>query len=413
MSAQTVLSTLEEISDYGAENSLEYLNGQVALKKAENSRESLFLIENTTLSATGELEKIQSMATESPDSWGVAGRIDIPLVDQLSLSGSINSDGEGRASLTLKPLSHSDRREQSDISCEKALISAEAARKKAESAAVTTALEWMYTSMSYKNQRLKTELLGTAYHDDKIRYDLREITFDELQDSMITWSEARVSLSEIEKEYRKTEISLYSALGASKEDVTVQLIDNDTLEKAILQLQEELDRSSGDYRQSSLLKLSALSRESAEAALENTWVYEPDFYIEGSVKFDENGYRGFTASMTFSLSLDDVRATEKDISRGEYHIAILEEIQSRNEAELEYNQILERIESSSLNREIARIEYDQAQILLSEAQILRKRGDISELDLEEIRLFLNTRENGLFRALADQYLAWFALKAYL
>jgi len=414
-SAQTVLSSIDSISEYGAEHSLEYLNGQVALKKAENNRESFILIEKTTFSGTGDLVQSRANAPENPSerSWGITGRIDIPLIEQLNISGSINQNGEGSAALYFKPLSHSDKREQSHITYNSALISAETARKEAESMAVKTALEWMYASKNYQTQSLKTELLGNMFLDDKIRFNLGEITFEDLQDSMIIWSEARVSLSEIEKEYRNAESSLYLALGASKEDVTVHFIDNDELERAILQIQKELDGRTGDYMKNSQFKMSVLSRESAEVAFKNTWIYDPDLSVEASIQFDENGLQGFTAAMTFSLSLDDLQAKEKEISREEYEIASQQVIQSQNEAELEYKQILDKIESSNLNREIAWIEFEQAEILYSEAQLLCKRGDISELDLEQSRLFLKASENTLFKAFADEYMAWDSLKAYL
>lgn len=85
----------------------------------------------------------------------------------------------------------------------------------------------------------------------------------------------------------------------------------------------------------------------------------------------------------------------------------------RNEAEMAFDQILDAIESTAINREIATIEFEQTKILMSEAQLLYARGDISPLDLEEAAISLAKSENSLFSALTEEILAWYALKQYL
>ena len=78
-----------------------------------------------------------------------------------------------------------------------------------------------------------------------------------------------------------------------------------------------------------------------------------------------------------------------------------------------FDQIIDSIDSTALNREIAFLEYEQAEILLSEAELLYERGDISRIDLEESRLSLSTSENAYFKTLAQEYQSWLALKEYL
>ncbi|MBN2656216.1 MAG: TolC family protein [Spirochaetales bacterium] len=413
MGAQTVLSSLDEIAAYGAENSLDFKNDQVSLLKAENNRQSILLLKDTSVSATGSYGNSAQPDNSDDSLWGVDVKIDIPVIEQIGLSGSINENGEGSASIVLKPLSHSDSREQSMLSYQSALITAEAARMEAESNAVDAALSWMAASREYDTQEKQTQLTQAACRDDKVRFDLGEITFDELQDSLVSWSEARVAFTEKEKLFRTAESTLYSALGGSKESVSLQLLTIDTLEAEVDRIANELNRAAGEYLKSTQLKLAVLNKSSADAALKNTWIYEPELTASASLNFDESGYKGFSASLTFSISPDDIQVAEKEISREEYQIASLKEIQSRYEAELEFDQIIDATESAGLNREITSIGYEQARILLSEAELLLKRGDISELDYEESRLSLQESENALFRALAEEYKAWISLKAYL
>lgn len=406
---ETVLNSIDDIAAYGSENNISYRNSRISLMKAEENLQGIFLLDESSVSTTGSY----SGSFFDEGEWGGSVRMDIPVIEQLSLSGSVDHDLDGSLSLNLSPLAHSDSRVQSEITLDSALISAEASRLNAEVTAVSVALNWMTAYREYETQKLQSELSRSLYMDDKVRFDLGEITFDELQDSLVQWSSDRVTLKEKEDQYMNSESSLFSQLGAGGDELRVKQLTAEDLQVSLGKIIRELDPEEGDYLKSSELKLSVLSRVSAEESLKNTWIYEPDLQAKASIDFDEEGMSGFSASLTLSFSLDDIQSTEREISREEAAIAAAEEAQTRSDAELEFGQIIDSIESSALNREIAEIEYEQAAILLSEAELLMRRGDLSSLELDESRLSLSRSENALFSALADEYLAWYALKAYL
>ena len=402
---ETVLSSLEEIAAYGSENSLDYLNGQVNLMKAKDNIQSLLLLEDTAVSLEGSL-------SDAEESLALNSRIEIPIIEQISISGNLDQEKTGSVSLNLKPLAHSDNSEQSMINYQSALISAENSRTEAEYKAVSAALGWMSAKREHQSSRDQTDLYETKYKDDKARYELDEISFDDLQESLVSWSEQRISLSEKEKTLRSAESLLYASLGASMEDVSIDILTIDHMKKVLEEIKKEMELYKGDSMNSSSYKLASLARDSAEVTLKNTWLYNPDLTASAAVNFDSEGYKGFNASVNFSISLDDIQKKDRDVNREELKIATKQEIQSRNEAEVDYIQVLQSLDSTGLNRETSLIEYEQKKILYSEAKLLQKRGDISQWELDESYLSLQISEDAAFKALADEYLAWFSLKNY-
>lgn len=404
--SQTVLQSLDDISAYGSENNLDYRSSLNSVLKAKDDVPGILLLENSSVSASGTYN-------DNTGAFGFTSKVDIPVIEQLTLSGTLDQNLSGSASVTLSPLSHSGTRARSQISYDSAVIDAEQSRISAENSALTAALNRMTAERELEAQKIETELNKTKYQDDKVRFDLGELTFDDLQDSLLHWSESRVSLTESEKNYRDAETALYSELGAARDDVTVTQLSVDDLKSAVEAVIAELDPDQGDYMKNSQYRTAVLNRMSAAVSLKNTWAYEPDLKAGASVNFDDQGISGVSASVTFTFSLDDIQTTGRKISQEELAIATAKEQQSRNEAELQFSQILDTIDSSSINVEIAGIEMDQTSILLSEAELLFKSGDVSSTDLEETRLSFQKSENALFKALADQYLAWCSLKEYL
>lgn len=404
--SQTVLESLDDIAAFGADNNLDYRSSRNNVLKSENNLEGFFHLNDSSISATGSYD-------ESTGQFGVSSTVEIPVIDQITLSGTVNQDLSGNTTLSLNPLAHSAEREQSKISYQAAMNSAEEARLTAENDAISAALDWMTAKRELETQKLQTELSRTAYEDQKVRYDKGETTFDDLQDSLVQWSQDRVSLATCDNSYKNAESSLYSVLGVGKEDVSVRELGIEDLEKAVDALMAGLDSSQGEVQKSSQYKAAVIEKMNSAAVLENIWSYEPDLKVGASVNFSPEGIGGVSASVTFSFSPNDIQTSERKAAKEEYAIASVKEKQSRNNAELKLNQLLDTIDSTAINRSIAEIEMNQAETLLAEAELLYKRGDRSRTELDQTRVSLQTSENSLFKALAQQYEAWCSLKEFL
>ena len=408
LNGQTTLSSLDEIAAFGSEHNLEYKNSQINVLKAAENRTNIVKLENSSISAAGNFNN-----TIQGESWRFSSTILVPLIEQLSLSGTIEEDLSGQVGISLKPLAHSDNRKQSEIDYNSALITAESARISVESDAMTAALNWMFESRDLQAKQVGAELAEIKYKDDKIRYDIGEITLDNLQNSLISWSEARILLSSKQQSFRNAESHLYSSLGAGPEDISIKKLDIDTLYGFLKSIKQTMDDQQGDPLNSNAYRISLLNVYSAKTSLDNTWIFDPDLNASVNLNFTSDGTLSVTGSIGLSLSPGDYQKNIRDIARKEFQISISEAEQSRNESKFEYEQILESLKSAEINSEISQLEYQQAQILLSEAELLQRLGDYSEIELQESQLTLSLAENALFRALADEYIAWLELKSYM
>ena len=405
LTGQTVLTTLEEVAEYGVKYNLNYKNSQINVQKADVNRTGILKVENSSISAEANYS--------DNNGFGFNSTLTVPVIEQISLSASMADDLSGQIGISLHPLSHSAGNELSEISYNSSLLSAESARINAENYALSSALNWMSANRELSAQKINAELTENLYQDDKIRYSVGEITLDDLQDSLIEWSEARISLSEKQKNFHNAESSLYDSLGRGSDDVFIEELDLDTLNESLLRLKGNFVPQMGNSLKNDEYKISLLDVKSAEASYKNTWAYNPDLIAGASLGFNSSGNINVSANIQFSISPDDFQKKKRDIAEEELQVSVSIAEQSLKEAQLDYEQVLESISSTELNSEISRVELEQVKILLSEAELLQKLGEYSQVELQLSQLRLQQTENSLFRALSDEYQAWLELKKYM
>jgi len=412
INSQTVLNSLDEIAQYGIEHNIDYKSDQVNVMQAEENIESILLIEHSSISAEG-IMAIPDIQSDPTPSFGFSSTLSVPIIEQVSLSGTITDDLSGQIGISLSPLAHSSGSKLSEIEYNKAMVTAESARISAEIGALSAALQWMSANRELLAQKIDAELAEIMYKDDKVRYDLGEITLDDLQESLIEWSESRVELAEKQVNYHNGESSLYSSLGAGSDDISLISLDLETMNESLTELKNSLDPEIGNPLKNDSYLISLLNVQSSENSLKNTWHYEPDLKAGASLGFDSSGNFNVAANIQFSVSLDDFQKNQRNIENEEFLISQAEAEQKLNEAELGYEQVIEAISISEINSEIALLEFEQAKILKLEAEFLKKLGDYSEIELQKSELTLTKAENSLFKALADEFQAWLELKKYM
>lgn len=409
LTSQTKLKSIDDISKFGVENSINYRKSILSLSEAEDKREGILKLDSSSIATK------TSYSGTSTDSIDLETTILIPVIDQLTITGSVSENIEGKVGLSISPLSHSETRIQNDLSYRSSVINSQSALLSAEIDAVESSLNWMSASKNFNMQNENWLLEEIIYNDDKSRYNSGDITLDELKESLISWSEARKLYISSEQNLKETEKNLYEDLGSTSKDVEVKIISVKDLEESLVKLKSSMNTGITNFNKNSSLQLSAISVKSAKEHLKKTWTYEPDITAQLAVPYDENGLNsdGFSASINFSLSLDDFNKSERDRAEDYYNISILENRLKINEAEVDLNRTLNMLESNNINSDIFRVEYEQAEILLSEAELLYSSGVYSEVELEQSKVYLTQGENNLFDALVTEYLSWLDLKRYL
>lgn len=405
VSSETVLSSLEEIGRFGADRSLQVLQGELALRQAREDKVPLVKLKDSSLSGMVRID------FDNLDPQWEAG-LGLPILEQLSLSGSIDGDLNSSLALSLSPLAHSPSRELSKQQIRSSSVSLEKARIDGEINALTSALQWMKAERTYDVLKEKTILAEISYRDASERYDRGDVTFDDLQDSLLQWSENRKDLSEAEQSLRSRERALFSFMGDDLNQVRIEMLEIDDLKKSLALLKEKHRESSPSAEKNRDLLLGYIEKDRSGTALKHTWSYEPSLTAGAALVFDGSGSMRGSASLTFSLSPSDFQIGQRALMEDRYRLAAAEIRNLRLEMDLLLRQAEEATVSTMINRNIAELELEQTESLMAEAQFLYERGDFSELERDDAALDVAEAENGLFGALADEYLALVAMKAF-
>lgn len=407
--SETTLSSLEDIASYAVEHNPDYQVSRINVLRADENNAGFFKLKNTSINATG---KYNEKGAEG-DYWNFSSTLNIPIIDQLSLSGTIEDDLSGQVGILLNPLAHSDEKIQSELIYKTALINSEGERLSAEGDALSSALNWMAGKRDFEIQNKLTQLKKIIYDDDKVRYEAGEITLDDLQESLIEWSQARIDLSQKEQVYLNSESALFKVLGIGNETVEIKTLSIEEISEALETIKTDLRPENGNPLKNNDYQVSLLNVTSAKVSERDTWIYEPDIQASANLSFDSQGEISFSAAFSVTLSPDQIKVTDKNINSKELQIAVKEAEQSRNEAELNFKQLIESISSSRINSEISQIEVEQTEILYSEALLLHEMGEYSQIELELISLNLLQAENSYFQMLVNEYQTWMSLKKYL
>ena len=398
-------SSLDDIKAYALENSLDYKKAAWAALSARNDVDGILELEETSFSSEADYDS-------SSEEWSASSGIDLPLVDQLSLNGTYYSDNSSELGLSFSPLTHSDSRVQQAITLQKALAYAGETAITAETEALSAALYWMVKAEEIRNQEEAVSVAELLYRDEKVRYDEGESTLDDVREYLMDWTEARTVLSDLQKELREKESDLMTALNVNPAEVNIAFLGNDVLEEELNKLKlsvvPEKAVSAGTY---SVLS-SYLDMKSVEESLDDIWLFNPSLVLEADVVREDNDTT-WEASVEFSFSLQDWQKDDRIEMQTDLEISRQEAYQAEQAGMLDLQQARIALESSAQNRELARIEEEQAAELYEEALYLYDLGEYSQAERDDAALTLKSAETSLFSALADEYLAWREMLLYL
>ncbi|QEN03390.1 TolC family protein [Thiospirochaeta perfilievii] len=396
--AQTSLTTIDEIVNFSLENSSDSIRSKITLENSEDNVESYIKLDETKVSFNS------SFKEDGTNSF--ISSLNIPVIDQLSVNGSFDNNLNGEIGVSINPLSHNKNVTLSEVEYDLALLNYKNSIDSTSKNTIDKALSWMVGKKSLDLLEKEAYRYESLYSDNKDRYENGSITLDELQDSLINWSNARKKLLDQKQSFYTLESSLYSQLGATKEDVVIEILEIEELQVLIEQLKTMVENGSGDYFKNSNYLQSVINEEKAMLNYNAIWVYDPDVSFSAKLGITENGVveDSFTASVGFTLGLDNINKSEKDSAKEEYLLSVKDKELKLNAAKLDFEMSKDLVESSSLESEITRYEYEQTKILLSEAEILYDAGEYSELELLAAELALQQAHNNLFTILKNEYL---------
>jgi len=397
------LGSLEEIVEYAYKHNLSYRQDLWEVGKAQNDIEGLLRIDQSSFSFTRDIPVVEDPDADKDPEYSAG--VTVPVLDQFSLSASIDQDNDITSALNFTPLAHDDLKEQDIIAYEKALIDAEQSALDVRNEAVTAALTWMDLSRQLNTQDARATMKGTAYEEEKIRYDAGESTLDAVKEALLEWSEAQGDRTSLQQKERTARTDLYSILHADTSELVVSVITLSALREAIEQLEETSSIDQTAPESAAAVLLADLDARSLEEKRKNTWLFEPDLNAGLSITRNSDQDLQVAATVSFSFGLDDFNRAEREELAVDIELAREQHQQTLEQSLLEYEEQMLALEAAQAAREIRDIELEQTELLHEEAKFLHNQGDISELELDDARITYEQAENSLFSALVEEYTA--------
>ena len=398
------ISTLDDIRLMALENSLEYRQALLDAGTAERDLTPLPDFEKTRFSYSREYDGDTGL-------WDSSASFDVPFLDQLSFNGVYNDDNTIQGGVIFSPLTHSDERDQQKITYRKALALVGETAIQAENSALSAVLNWVSATRTLELQESLVAVKESLYRDEKIRYQAGEAFLDDVRAALIDWTDARTTLGNYQAELRQAESELTTALGLSEGAIDLPSVEIPDLERELSLLKLSLFPENTDPSGSYTVLAAQLEVQSRQAELDNTWLFSPDLSLGASITYNE-GETGWDASLTFSFSPEDWQSSERKSLESELELQKQEARQVLWQNELSLKQALSALDTTARSTELARLEMDQSRELYDEARFLFDLGEYSRAELEDAALSYETSRLGLFRALADEYLAWREILLY-
>ena len=399
------LFSLEDIRNLALNNSLEYKKAQLEAELAAGNVDSLVDLENTLFSAG------QNYNSES-EQWTSSASVELPLLDQLSLNGTLKNDNTLQGGVQFSPLSHNDDRKQQKIALQKARALVRETALNVENTALSCALNWMVQTRLLKNQDEIVSVKESIYSDQKVRYQAGEASLDDMREVLLDWTDVRSSLGSLQSQVRQAESELIETFGVSPDSLELPLLKRESLENELnlikLSLVPEKAESAGAYE----ILSSLLDVQSSQIELADTWLFDPDLSMNTAVELND-GETGWEVSLSFSFSPSDWHSSQRKDLQSELELLEQEARQTALQEHLSLQQALTALDTTARGTEMARIEREQAKELYEEARFLYELGDYSQAEMDDAYLAYDASEISLFRALADEYLAWRDLLVYM
>ncbi len=388
--------TLSQIILRARENNPTLMEAQNTLRSAENDLTGDLRLDNSSLRASGDwsLESDKSSSSDNPSG---SLTLTVPVIDQVSLSGSVASNQDISAALSLSPFNLTSTR-----------ISSEASYGNARASLLFTeaALDWdvlnlaLALALAEKQQevyRQLEQLENDQYEASYALYLAGDITYDDLLDAMDELTTAEDNSLAGEDSLLAARQELQTAIGLSGdftlEELTLEETEalKETLASRIGSMQAESVSSPDVTQARNALILAQRERDI-------TLTFQPDLSFSAGVSGNLESPSDTAGELSVSLTLSgsSFNATERDILSSEVKVKEAELSQALLEGELEKESLVSAREQAAKATETAKRDRERYQILADETSLLYGRGERTVLENTEAELQLQEAENTLF-----------------
>lgn len=391
----SISENIENFVSYAINNNTDYLSAISQMENAKDDLESDPLYYDSSMSLSSNISSDFS-SVDSTTSLS----IDIPILEQLSLNGTINSDLDGNIGFVYSPLNKAESTVSNEIAYQNSSIYLNEYKESLSLEITKAYLNYLISIEELTQQENLVENMNKIYEQDKKLYDLDEISLVDLQSSLLDYNETKNNLKDYNLAVYKSKLELYELLGINK--TTNMVIPISDLQD-VIKLTEELDTVISDKEFSVMSDYSVVEALNNIIVLEDSYdsldLYSPTLNFSTNVSLDGV----VSASVLFKTSYSDYNGDTKETLESEIELskkksaAIIQKVQ--NEID-----ILKRtVESDYQSIENIKMEIEQNQLVLNEAKSLLDLDEYEVLDYETLIINANNINLNLIKAYITLY----------
>jgi hypothetical protein len=388
--------TIDDIAARAAAGNLDLVKAKAAVAQAQADLAAQGTLSSSRLSlgASYGTDSTGSAAGQPAGGVQAQAQVSVPVIPQLSISGSVSSQGTGSISVTITPFAMGTATYAQEATWRKAVL--QLSYQAAKTDYDVRAAAWAVTAAQ---MTLAAAQAALALEQDRAdvkekAYPMGGLTYDALQTERTALTSARQGSLDAQKALVNAKAALYRLIGAGsgQPDVTAAtLADLSALVAKRDAAVAALPAASGA---SLTLRTLQVERDALRAQLAATPVYSPALSLSGSVSYPLNA----SASISFSFSPSDVKISDHDkvtaaLSQKEQEIEI-ERLAVSLQAEV-------REQSMALARQVVderQAEVKQAETALAEARLLETQGRATSLERRQAEVDIASAQARLYGA---------------
>jgi outer membrane protein TolC len=396
--------TLEQIILMARENNPELLEAENNLASAENDLVGDYRWEDSSVTFSGDWDSYEDETYKSlkEDTTGTIS-LSVEVIDQVSLSSSIETDGDVSTGITVQPFNMTDTTITSQTTWDNARTDLIYTQANLDWEVLNLALNLALAEKNARWAQEKEVLENDLYQASYALYLAEDITYEELLDAMDDLTDAEDDSLTYASSLLDASQGLWTYLSdyGEKELVKLTLADVEVLATRFLnqavQPQENSVPSQAISQARNALKL-------AERERDITMNIHPTLSVSAELSGDLDDSSDTKAELSVSLSLSEgsFNKKEREILTAEVKVKEAELNQALYERELEKESLSDGIEQSQKASSSALRDLERKQILADETDLLFARGERTILEKKEADLDLIEAENKLFQRYTEE-----------
>ncbi len=400
----SISETVNDLYQIALNKDSGYLSAKNSLNDAIDNLEEDPLYYQSTLSINSQIDNESSLSSLSSLS------IDVPILDQLTISTNIDTNLDGGLSFTYSPLNESQSNINQEINLENANVYIEEYKENLLLNITQAYIKYLISIEKLNNQKEIAALDKAIYDENVSLFKLDEISLSEVQDSLLDYNSSTLLISDYELEKYTNKIQIIELIGIeNSQDIIIEHSDLDEIINLCNDLDSVLNEKDFSYTNTFEVTKALNETISIQDSYDSLKTYDPTFNISCNLSTSSD----ISATISFKTSYDDYNKDEKDSLLKDLEVS--KALASKEIYKIQDTiDILEKtIESDKLKISNIKDQIEENNDILYDAYSLLELDEYEQLDYQSLLLNSNNLKLSLIEAYSTLYNDQLTLINYL